>query len=198
MMWLYRVGWPVVWVFTKLFFRLKIVRQAPLPQGPVILCCNHFHMLDPLNTAMITRRQVFYMAKKELFEHKFVGWLITHLGAFPVDRNNNDVSSMRKSLALLKEGKILGIYPEGTRSKDGQVHAFHSGAAMFALRTGAALVPVGFSNPYKLGKKVKMLVGAPMDISDFAGHKPTSEDIQRLNTRLRETVIALCEQARSL
>lgn len=197
-MWLYRIGWPVVWVFTKLFFRLKIVRQAPLPEGPVILCSNHFHMLDPLNTAMITRRQVFYMAKKELFEHKFVGWLITHLGAFPVDRNNNDVASMRKSLALLKEGKILGIYPEGTRSKDGQVHAFHSGAAMFALRTGAALVPVGFSNPYRLGKKVKMLVGAPMDVSDFAGRKPTSEDIQALNTRLREQVIALCEQARSL
>lgn len=69
---------------------------------------------------------------------------------------------------------------------------------MFALRTGAALVPVGFSNPYRLGKKVKMLVGAPMDVSDFAGRKPTSEDIQALNTRLREQVIALCEQARSL
>lgn len=195
--WLYRIGWPLVWVYCKVFFRLKIIRQTPsLPLGAMVLCGNHLHALDPLPFSMITHRQVYYMSKKEVFQKRFLGWLVTQLGAYPVDREGNDVKSMRHTLSLLKKGGVLGIFPEGTRSKDGQVHTFHPGAAMFALRTGAALIPVGFYGSFKPFSKLVMIVGTPMDLSEFAGQKPDNEMIAEVTQRLRARVIELMEQAK--
>ena len=195
--WLWRIGWPIIWVYCKVFFRLEIVRQTPsLPQGAMVLCGNHLHALDPLPFSMITRRQIYYMSKKEVFQKRFLGWVVTQLGAYPVDREGNDVKSMRHTLSLLKMGGVLGIFPEGTRSKDGQVHAFHPGAAMFALRTGAALVPVGFYGTFRPFSKLVMIVGAPMDLSAYAGQKPDNATIEEVTQQLRRRVIELMEQAK--
>ena len=195
--WLYRIGWPVVWVFCKLVFRLKIIRQAPaLPDGAMVLCGNHLHALDPLPFSMITRRQIYYMSKKEVFQKRFLGWLVTQLGAYPVDREGNDIKSVRHTLSLLKKGGVIGIFPEGTRSKDGEVHAFHSGAAMFALRTGAALVPVGFCGTFKPFSKLVMIVGAPMDLSAYMAQKADNDTIAEVTQCLRARVMELVEQAK--
>ncbi len=193
---LYAIAWPIVWVIMKVGFFLSIKGKENLPKkGAVVICANHVHALDPVPLAMVRHRQIHFMAKKELFVKKWVAWLLNALGAFSVDRGGNDIKAMRKSIEYLKHEEVLGIFPEGTRSKQGQL-AFHEGAAMFALRTGAALVPAGMSVSFKPFRRHCVVVGEPLDLSAYQGRKATKEDIAAVNRMLEERVMALTEQAK--
>lgn len=164
-------------------------------KGAVVICANHVHALDPVALAMVRYRQIHFMAKKELFRKKSVSWLLTALGAFSVDREGNDIKAMRKSMEYLKSGEVLGIFPEGTRSKTGQL-SFHEGAVTFALRTGAALVPAGMAVSFKPFRRHRVVVGEPLDLSAYQGKKASKEDIATVNQMLEERVRALTEQAK--
>ncbi len=197
MTWLYRIGAPLVRLWSKIGWRLQIDMQAPLPNGPLILCCNHQHGLDPFALAMATKRQVHYMAKKELM-YGFVGHLIRSLGAYPVDRENNDVHAVKHTLSLLKQDRVIGIFPEGTRSQDGEVHEFHSGAAMFALRTKAHLVPAGIYGTFRPFSKVRVVIGKELDLSAYGQRRADSNDIAKVNENLHQRVSELANLARGV
>jgi 1-acyl-sn-glycerol-3-phosphate acyltransferase len=194
MTWLYRIAYPPAWLLCRMLWRLKITKLAPLPEGPIVLCCNHLHAFDCVVLALITRRQVHYMGKKELMTG-FIGKMLRALGAYPVDREGNDVKAIRHTLTLLKQGRIIGIFPEGHRSDDGRIQEFHPGAAMFALRVGAALVPVGVCATYRPFSRVRLVVGEAMDLSAYGGRRIESADIGEVTDRLRERVVALVEMA---
>ena len=194
---LYAVAWPIVWLISKLFFFLGVKGKKNMPKtGPVVVCANHVHALDPLALAMICHRQIHFMSKYELFQKKFTKWLLTALGAFPVNREGNDLKAMKKSMEILKQGRVLGIFPEGTRSKTGGQLSFHEGAVTFALRCGAALVPVGMNVCFKPFRKHRVVVGEPIDLSAYQGRKATKEEITKVNRELEERVMALTKQAK--
>jgi 1-acyl-sn-glycerol-3-phosphate acyltransferase len=197
MTWLYIIGYLPVWLVFHTLWRVRTKRLAQIPEGPVVLCCNHLHALDPVALAMITRRQIHYMSKKELLKG-FGGWVIKNLGAYPVDRFGNDVKSMRHTLKLLGKGKIVGIFPEGHRNADDLVHEFHPGAAMFALRTKASLVPVGIHSRYKPFARIQFVVGEALDLSEYKDKRIGSEDIRVVNERLHARVSELAAMARDL
>ena len=110
--------------------------------GPVVVCCNHISMKDPVLIALALKRQVFYMAKAELFKNKFVSLIIRALGAFPVHRGQGDSGAMDTSRQILNDGKMLGIFIEGTRSKDGSLGKPKSGAVMLAHAANAPILPM--------------------------------------------------------
>lgn len=127
----------------RIFFRFQANHTEYLPkEGPVVICCNHTSMKDPLYLSLAMKRQVFYMAKAELFENKFVSKIITALGAFPVHRGQGDSGAMDISHQILRQGKVLGIFIEGTRSKDGSLGKPKSGAVMLAHMAHAPVLPV--------------------------------------------------------
>ncbi len=193
---LYTIAWPIIWVILKLFFFLSVKGKENMPKkGAVVICANHVHALDPVALAMVRYRQIHFMAKKELFRKRFVSWLLTALGAFSVDREGNDIKAMRKSMEYLKGGEVLGIFPEGTRSKTGQM-SFHEGAVTFALRTGATLVPAGMAVSFKPFRRHRVVVGAPLDLSAYQGRKASKDDIAAVNQMLEERVMMLTEQAK--
>ena len=100
----------------RFVFRVTWRGTEHIPQsGPLIVCCNHRCVIDPLFLAAPFRRQVRYMAKSELFEDhgRLAAWLLNHLGAFPVERDKGDASSVRKALEILAQGGVLGIFPAG-------------------------------------------------------------------------------------
>ncbi|MGO8672226.1 MAG: lysophospholipid acyltransferase family protein [Capsulimonadaceae bacterium] len=124
--------------------RLEIRGRENIPKtGPVILASNHRAHVDPPYLSTITNRQILFMAKEELFTtSKRFGTLLYNLGAFPVRRGESDRAALRHAIAILKQGQLLGIFPEGTRSFDETLLPPEKGFALIAKQTGAPIVPV--------------------------------------------------------
>lgn len=149
-----------------ILFPLKIVGKENVPkEGGVLLCANHISLLDPMTIGIKLDRQVKYMAKAELFEVPVLGWLINKLGAFPVKRGGVSKESIKTALNTLRNGNVMGIFPEGTRNSDAGVAK--KGAASFALRSGAAVIPAAIIGQYKPFRRMVVVYGAPVDLSQF-------------------------------
>lgn len=129
------------------FFRfmggLESIGQENIPRtGGVILCPNHVSHLDPPAVGGGIRRQVHFMAKEELFKVPVLGYCIARFGSFPVRRGTADRRAIRRAIELLEEGKVVCLFPEGTRSLDGKLQDAESGIGLIALKSGVPVVPV--------------------------------------------------------
>jgi glycerol-3-phosphate dehydrogenase (NAD(P)+) len=140
------VYWLVRAVFQPVFhlyFRMSRIGREHIPQsGPVIFASNHRSFLDPFVIATIARRPMYYVAKRELFRHRLVGWWLNALGAFPVDRGTGDAEMIATAKAILARGDAVLIFPEGTRIRPGTLGRPKRGVGRLALETGAPVVPV--------------------------------------------------------
>jgi 1-acyl-sn-glycerol-3-phosphate acyltransferase len=129
--------------FFLIYFRMRrIGREHIPPSGPVIVAANHRSFLDPFVIGTMARRPMYYVAKKELFRRRWVAWLLSSLGAFPVDRGANDAEMITTAKAILKRGGIVLIFPEGTRTRPGSLGNPKRGVGRLALETGVPVVPV--------------------------------------------------------
>lgn len=128
----------------RVLFRLRVVGSANVPQsGPCIICVNHTSFWDPPFVGMASPRELYFLAKKELFEKvKVFGKLISFYNAVPVDRENS-VSGMKKAIKLLREGKALVIFPEGTRNRTGNklLLPLKEGTALVSLKLKVPVIP---------------------------------------------------------
>lgn len=181
-MFLWRLIRAVVRVIVAIFLDMHVAGRQNVPAtGPVIIASNHLSWTDiPLIPAFLKRR-VIYMAKEESFMSK-AGWLVRFFGAFPVKRGEADRQSLRTAGEQLKAGHILGIFPEGTRSKIHTLGQAHAGMGMIALRSGAPVIPVAVYGTEKILKKfrprITIIFGEPMILTP-KGKKITREDIDQ-------------------
>lgn len=160
--------------FAKVLFRFqfkmmrwKVQGAENMPaEGPVILAINHQSLWDPLVAASSLERKVSFMAKEELFGIPVLGGIFSRLGAFPVKRGQGDMNAIRQSLAILKEGRVLGLFPEGTRSKDGEIQKGLPGMVLLMEKSKATVVPIKMFGTRKLltkgWGKITVVVGKPM------------------------------------
>jgi 1-acyl-sn-glycerol-3-phosphate acyltransferase len=127
-----------------LFRRLHVRGLEKVPRtGPVLVVGNHIATLDPPVTgALVKRLDVYYMAKSEYFEKRRQGWLFRAYNAFPVVRHTPDRHALKQALQVLQDGHVLMMYPEGTRSRDLQMHRPFAGAGFLARKSQAPIVPV--------------------------------------------------------
>jgi 1-acyl-sn-glycerol-3-phosphate acyltransferase len=131
--------------------RLEIVGLERVPaDGPVILICNHAHLVDPPLVASFAPRTAHTMAKRELFETPLIGWLFWAVGAFPVRRFSGDLGALRVARNYLRDGGVVLMYPEGTRNHGRGLKPALPGAAMVALLTDSPVVPVAISGSEKI------------------------------------------------
>ena len=179
---LWRLIRVVVRVIVAIIFDVHTVGRQNVPEtGPLIIASNHLSWADvPLIPAFLKRR-VVYMAKEETFMSKG-GWVVRFLGAFPVKRGEADRQSLRAAEEQLKAGRILSIFPEGTRSKLHTLGQAHAGLGMIALRSGAPVLPVaiyGSENALKKFRpRITIIFGEPMSLTP-KGKKVTREDIDQ-------------------
>lgn len=145
--WFYLLCNRAMAVALRLLAHWEVVGLENVPaRGPLILVANHNNIIDPpLLGASIPHRQVVFMAKKELFDRWYSGWLVRGYCAFPVRRGEPDREAFRQALGVLRRGLILGMFPEGTRSKTGAMGPAQPGTAVIALRAGVAVLPVGIT-----------------------------------------------------
>lgn len=176
---LYTVAKNVVYAILKPIYRFQVIGKEDFPkEGGVLLCSNHIENLDPPVVGINAPRPVHFMAKEELFSVPVLKNLLPGLNAFPVKRGMSDREALRKGLGLLKEGKVLGLFPEGTRSPNGELQKGLAGAGFFALRTDAAVVPCAIIGPYKRFKRLKVVYGKPIDFASYTqeGKKLNAEE----------------------
>lgn len=177
-------------IFFSVFYRVEYKGLENVPkEGPVLVCCNHISLLDMFLIAHRIPRKVYFMAKKELFSIPFLNVIIKALGAFPVNRGHGDVNAAKTTLQLLSEGKAVGIFPEGTRFKKSKVRVRpKSGAVLFALESGAPVVPVGIFGDYRLFSRMKVVYGRPYKMEWKSGEKPAKADLQKMADDLMDKI----------
>ena len=125
-----------------IYLRMQRVGREHLPQdGPLLLAANHRSFLDPFLIGTCLRRPVYYFAKRELFEKRWQAWLLSALGAFPVDRGAGDRAAMDTAREILRRGDCVVVFPEGTRIRTGPLAAPRRGIGRLALEAGVPVVP---------------------------------------------------------
>jgi glycerol-3-phosphate dehydrogenase (NAD(P)+) len=139
----YRVARLLLVPSFLVYLRLRRIGREHIPErGPAILAANHRSFLDPFVIGTLTRRPVYYLAKRELFERRLFAWLLSSLGAFPIDRGAGDEQAIATARALLERGECVVVFPEGTRTRSGPLRAPRRGVGRLALETGAPVVPI--------------------------------------------------------
>lgn len=178
-------------LFSAVVHPFTVVGRENVPmEGKVIICANHQSAQDPMALATYVKRKIFFMAKKEAFSVRLFGKVLSALGAFPVARGENDINAIRTSFRLLKEEKALGIFPEGHRFTGGEMQAAQNGASMIALRSGAAVIPARISGNYKPFKRMRLIIGKPVELGDLNG-KCDANTLSICSERIRKAIMEL-------
>lgn len=185
-------------VFKTIFyviFRTEVVGQENIPRdGRLILAANHMSNWDPPFLATFVPREVSYMAKQELFANPVFAAIIRSLHAFPVKRGAADRGAIKAAVAELKNEHCLGVFPEGTRSKDGKIHKAEAGVALLAALSQAPVLPaaiIGTNKIFSNGSllpKLKVIYGKPMIFDGKANNK---EELQNFSQNLMEEITLL-------
>jgi 1-acyl-sn-glycerol-3-phosphate acyltransferase len=185
-MWYWLLKYVLLGPLLSLLGRPKVEGLEYVPSsGPVILASNHLAVMDSFFLPLVVRRRITFLAKAEYFTGTglkgwFSRWFFTAVGQVPIDRADADAAqaALNTAARLLREGKLLGMYPEGTRSPDGRLYKGKTGLARLALHTGVPVIPVAMMgtnvvNPpgttmLRFGR-VTVRFGKPMDFSRFEG-----------------------------
>ncbi|RUS48152.1 1-acyl-sn-glycerol-3-phosphate acyltransferase [Cohnella sp. AR92] len=188
---LYGFARSLLRVIFQAVFRFEARGVSNIPtEGAVVLCSNHMSLFDPITLGLAVPRKVHYMAKEELFRIPGFGSLIRGLGAFPVKRGGVSKEAIRTAINLLREGKVMGIFPEGTRKGERieGVGMGKRGAVSMAARAGAAVVPVALVGEYRWFRKMVTVYGAPIDLSPYLvkGEEDLDAATEVLMSRIRE------------
>ena len=185
------ISWPVV----KVGFRLRARGTEHLPEGGFVLAANHTSNFDPwpLALPLFPRRQLRFMAKSELF-NPILKPILLGGGAFPVRRGEADLEAIRRAVALVRDGEIVVMFPEGTRRRKGlrKKHEArpHTGAARIALSAGAPLVPAAIKGTDRLTRlgPLRVAYGPPIPLDDLRGQEispAAREATERLMAEIR-------------
>lgn len=181
------------WIF-KIWLRWEVFGRENIPaEGPVVIAANHLSLLDPPVLGAAATRKVHFMAKSELFKPAWFGALIRKLGAFPVRRGAMDRDAIKTGLTILKENKVLAVFPEGTRSKTGELGQAGGGAFMMAVKCKAKIIPAyiyGTDLKRHPGwPKVRVIFGKPMEYDPDMG--TGRESLDELGASWKEEVLKL-------
>jgi 1-acyl-sn-glycerol-3-phosphate acyltransferase len=177
----------------QLVWRFRALDAQRVPEdGAVILACNHVSYFDPVVLGVGVRRPVTYLAKKELFAVPVLGPVITGLGAYSLDREAGGVAAVRAALRALKDGRCIGIFPEGGRNRDGNAQE-KGGAALPGALSGAPVVPAaiaGTRDPLAF-RPIRVIYGEPLQIR--RQRKADGDDLEKWTAEIMRRVRALEE-----
>lgn len=168
---LYKILMPIVKVFMKIIFWYKEVNKPEAVEGEaLIICANHISNWDPILIMVSYDREIHMLGKIEMFKYKLLAKFFSAVHVIPVDRQGNDVDAVRKSLKVLKENNVLGIFPEGTRIKDPSQKSrerFNDGIALIASKSKADILPVTIKGKFTPFSKIELIYHDRIKIENY-------------------------------
>lgn len=189
---LYRFLRCVFYIIYNVFFSAEAYNKENVPKtGGVILAANHLSNWDPMLISCFFKRTVGYMAKQELFDVPIFGPALLHLHSFPVKRGAMDIKALRTAMQKLKAGDCIGVFPEGHRSKTGQLQQGSTGVAFIAAKSGAPVIPVAVFNTNNIFHKgsffahIKVAYGEPIY---YSGKKVDKQSLQAFTVEIMRQI----------
>jgi 1-acyl-sn-glycerol-3-phosphate acyltransferase len=147
---LYRLSQFIARFIWKLYFRLRVVGCENIPHdGAHIIVANHTSFLDPLLICTVVPRIIHYITYAFFYYHPAIHWYCSRVHCIPIKKDGNDISALKKALRCLKQGELVGIFPEGARSETGELSQGEPGVALIALKAKVPILPVGIQGAYE-------------------------------------------------
>jgi 1-acyl-sn-glycerol-3-phosphate acyltransferase len=200
MKWIYWLGWMSFGAAFRSIFGLRVEGTGHLiTEGPVLVASNHQSYLDPPLIGNLYKDEMVYLARKTLFT-PFTRWLYSQWNAIPVDQDRPDMASLKTIIRKLREGKRVVVFPEGSRSLDGQLGEAAPGIGLIAVKSGAPIQPVRISGardalPRGSARirfaRITVSVGPPIFLSPEERAAKTKDDYDRIAKRIMAAIAAL-------
>ncbi|MGV8905337.1 MAG: lysophospholipid acyltransferase family protein [Acetobacterium sp.] len=189
---MYKIGRFIVYIMTYMLYKLTVIGKENIPKtGSALICPNHLSNYDPLAVACITSRAIHYMAKAELFKNPLLGWFLRKVYAFPVNRDEVSIDTIKTSLKILKNQELLGIFPEGKRVNSDERIQPASGFVVFAIKTKSPIIPVRIRGDFKFRHRIEIIVGKPIYLTEYYGKKISEEDAEALGKKILDDLYEL-------
>ncbi len=186
----------VVHFLYRIIFRIENIGERGIPEDEksYIVCANHLNYLDAIAVITSSNRFIRFMCKSSMFKNSLFSWVL-HVGdVIPVNREKNDIEAMKRSIKALKNGEILGIFPEGTRKGMEKNVDAKNGAAFMALRTKTKVIPVGIQGTFKPFTKVYLNYGEPLDFSEYYGKEKDKDVLNKVTKQIMDNIIMLTNE----
>ena len=204
---LYRVVRFFVCDLLRLYTRMEIEGRQHLPaSGPYVLAPVHRSYIDTPISGALTTRRLRFMGKDTMWTHRWLGWLFSALGAFPVRRGTADREALKRCITVLERGEPLVLFPEGERKDGPEVFPLKDGAAFVAARAGVPIVPVGIGGSARVmprhakfvyPRKVHVIVGAPIRAEVGASGRASRRAVAELTAQLHAELQRLYDAAQA-
>ncbi len=179
----------------KIAYRMEITGEENKTKagenGGYIICANHVNFLDAVAVVVFSKEKIRFIGKYDLAIVGIIRWLEHLFDVIPIKRNTQDLEAMKRCLKALKNGEILGIFPEGTRKGMAKNQKVKNGAAFMAIRAGVPVVPVGISGSFKPFGKVKIKYGEPIDMSKYKVKGKDKESQELATKEIMDNIIML-------
>lgn len=177
--------------------RWKVYGRENVPEhGGLLVVSNHVSYWDPVAVGCALKRRIRFMAKVELFSIPLLGSIISACGAFPVHRGGTDRKAVQKALQFLRQGQVVGIFPEGTRSHTKELLDPHLGAAMLALHGEVPVLPVAAIGTRGMLGKVKVVIGKPLEFARPQSRKDLKENYRAISITMMKEIARLINKER--
>lgn len=198
---LYRTVYPILAWFVGIIFNIRVIGGENEPEkSGFMVCANHTSATDPIVLCYaFNHHQVRFMAKKEIFKVPLVSQIVRLLGAFPVDRGGGDVGAIKKSVAMLKDGESMGIFPQGHRYPvvNPRETATKNGAALICTKVGCDVVPVYIArkgNKHRLFRRTYVIIGQVIPFSELEYNSDASGEYHRITEIIFDRICTIGEE----
>lgn len=201
---LYWLSRGFVFLFLKVKYRLKIQGSGQIPlTGGAVLVANHCSYLDPpIMASCSPKRIVHFMARDTLFSTRFAKWFFLKTCVIPLDRTKGDLGALRQAISTLKEGKVIGLFPEGTRSPDGQMREAKGGIGFLIVKGNVPVVPIYIEGSHKAFPKgasklrparISARIGPPITPEEILAAMPGKGDYEAVGALVMRRIKDLAE-----
>ncbi len=178
---------PFFWLLCPFRFFGKKVEN-----GACIYVCNHYTLFDCAYVAATTWEGIHIISKRENLDNAFLGWFAKRIRAIPANRDGKDVKTLRDSIRCLKNNEKICIFPEGTRNKtDAEMLPFHHGAALMAIMSKKPIIPIMIYEKPRMFKCTHILVGDPIELTEYYDRKLTAQDYEEADNKIREIMLEM-------